>query len=61
MTEAASLEYDATEGCWIKGERQKILQVNPKSYIMRAATTPVEEHTTEKDKHVIEFVYSLFF
>jgi len=52
ITEAASLEYNGIEGYWIKGERQKVLQVNPKSYIMRASTTPVDDHH-EKDKYTL--------
>lgn len=51
LTEAASLVYDNLQGCWVKGERVKVQQSNPKSYILRASTTPFDEGH-EKDKHV---------
>ena len=51
ITEAASLEYNGMEGYWIKGERKKAEQSNPKSYLLRSTTTPVDDHI-EKDKLV---------
>lgn len=51
LTEAASLEYDNLQGCWVKGERIKVQQANPKSYLLRASTTPLDDGG-EKEKHV---------
>jgi hypothetical protein len=53
LTEAASLEYDAQEGSWVRGERIKVPQANPKSYVLRAVTAPLDDGSPEKDKHVM--------
>jgi hypothetical protein len=50
LTEAASLIYDNLQGSWVKGERVKAQQANPK-YILRAVTSPVDD-PVEKEKHV---------
>ena len=51
LTEAASLIYDNLQGSWVKGERVRAQQGNPK-YILRAVTSPVDD-PVEKEKHVL--------